>query len=180
MKLTPTSRLVALSVLLAAATGLLWWIVGFPLGRALLDGAPAWARGFGYGNAGLLRLLALALVVPFTATVATSVPPQTRWVALAAIAFGAVLLHGDRSQADVVAVVFLVLGAAAVSESSGGPQAIAGVAIAVVVAFAALSDVALGTSQKVFAVLVRAVFYYAPLLLGPTYLERFVLKKIAR
>jgi len=180
MRLTPTTRLVALTVLLAVATGLIWWVVGFPLGRWLLDGAPAWARSFGYSNQELLRLLALAVVVPFAVAVATSASPQLRWIALAAVALGAVLLYGDRSRGDVVAVVLLVLAAASVSEASGVPQAVAAVALSIVVSFAALLDLPAGTSQKIFAVLVRALFFFAPLLLGPAYLERFVLKKIAR
>jgi len=180
IRFTPTTRLVAVAVVLAAATGLLWWFVGFPLGKALLDGAPIWAKSFGYGNLGLMRLLALAITVPFTAAVVTSVSPQTRWLAIAAVAFGAVLLYGDRSRGDIVAVVLFVLAAAAMAETGGVQQAVAAVAISLVVAFAALSDLTLGTSQKIFAVVLRAVLFYAPLLLGPTYLERHVLKRISK
>lgn len=174
MRLTPTLRLVAVSVLLAAATALLWWLVGFPLGRGLLDSAPAWSRSFDYGEPELMRLLALAITVTLTGAVATSVSPQARWLAVAALALGAAVLFGERDAGGVVAIVLFVLAAASMSETSGVGQAVAAVAISVLVAFAALGDLRLGTAQKVFAVLVRAVFYYAPLLLGPTYLERWV------
>jgi len=46
--------------------------------------------------------------------------------------------------------------------------------------FAALADLALDGPQKAVAVVVRAAFFYAPLLLGPPWLERYALKRIAR
>lgn len=180
MRFTPTSRLIALAVLLLVATAVIWWGVGFPVGRALLDGAAAWRNNFGYGPLGLMRLFALAIIVPITMAVSTSISPQVRWLALAALALGAVLLYGDRSLGDVVAVVLLVFAAAAMSESNGTQQIVAAMAIAVVISFAALSDLTLSTPQKILAVLVRAAFFYAPLLLGPTYLERWALKRVAR
>lgn len=179
MRLTPTTRLLALAVLLLAATAVVWWGVGFHVGSALLDGAAAW-KALGYGPLGLMRLFALALVVIVTVSVASSVPAQFRWLALAAIALGAVMLHGDRSRGDMVAVVVLVFAAAAMTESSGTSQLVAGLAIAVVISFAALADLAVATPQKVIAVLVRAAFFYAPLLLGPTYLERWALRRVAK
>jgi hypothetical protein len=180
MRFTPTTRLISVAVLLLAGTALVWWGVGFHLGSALLDGASAWRSSFGYGPLGLMRLFALAITVPVTIAVATSASQQTRWLALAALAFGAVMLYGDRSRGDIVAVVLFVLGAAAMAETSGRQQLVAALATAVVVAFAALVDLSLATPQKTLAVIVRALFFYAPLLLGPTYLERYALPRIAR
>ncbi len=180
MRLTPTTRLIAVSVLLLAATAVIWWGVGFPLGSALLDGASAWRGAFGYGPGGLIRLFALAIAVPVTIAVVGSASAQGRWMAIAAVAVGAVLLHGDRSRADVVAVVLLVLAAAAMSETSGTQQVVSAAAIAVVVAFAALSDLSLPKPQLVLAILVRAAFFYVPLLLGPALLERHALRRLAR
>jgi len=180
MRLTPTTRLIAVSVLLLAATALLWWGIGFPLGSALLDGASAWRSAFGYGPTGLMRLFALAIAVPVTIAVVGSASPQARWMAIAALAFGTVLLYGDRSRGDVVAVVLLVLAAAAMAETSGTQQLVSAAAVAVVVAFAALSDVGLSKPQLVLAILVRALFFYVPLLVGPALLERHALRRIAK
>lgn len=180
MRLTPTARLIALAVLLLAATGIVWWGVGYNLGSALLDRASAWRGSFGYGPLALVRLFALALVVVVTLFTAGSVPGQFRWLTLVALALGAVLLYGDRSRGDIVAVVLLVFGTAAMSESSGVQQLVGALAIAVVIPFAALADLALDGPQLVIAVVVRAAFFYAPLLLGPTYLERYALKRVAR
>jgi hypothetical protein len=180
MRFTPTTRLIALAVLLVVSTALAWWGIGFHLGSALLDGASPWRSSFGYGPLGLMRLFALAITVLVTLAVVTSTSQQTRWLAIAAVAFGAVLLYGDKSRGDIVAVVVFVLAAAAMSETSGREQVIAALATAVVIAFAALSDLSLATPHKVLAVLVRALFFYAPLLLGPTYLERYALKRVAR
>lgn len=180
MRLTPTTRLVAVAVLLTATTAIVWWAVGFPIGSALLDSAPAWRKAYAYSPAGLVRLLALAITVPFTAAVVGSATPQSRWLALAGVAFGAVILYGDRSSGDMVAVVLLVLGAAAMTETSGTAQIVVALAISVLIVFAALSDIGVGTFPRILATLIRAVFFYAPLLLGPVYLERYVLKRIAK
>jgi hypothetical protein len=180
MRLTQTTRLIAIAVLLLAATALLWWGLGFHLGSALLDGSVAWKRSFGFGPTGLLRLFALAIAVAVTLAVASSVPASARWISLAAIAVGAALLHGDHGRGDVVGVVLLVFAAAAVAESSGRGQVVAALAVALVVAFASTVDAPLSTSQKAMAILVRAVFFYAPLLLGPSYLERYALPRVAR
>lgn len=180
MRFTPTTRLIALAVLLLVSTGLLWWGVGFHVGSALLDGSSVWGKSFGYGPLGIMRLFALAIVVPVTIAVVTSVPPQTRWLSLAAVAFGAVLLYGDQSRGDIIGVVVLVLAVAAMTESNGTSQAVGAVAIALVISFAALQDLAVPTAQKTMAVVVRALFFYVPLLLGPTYLERHALKRLAR
>jgi len=180
MRFTPTTRLVAVAVLLLVATAVIWWVVGFPIGNALLDGANAWRANFGYGPLGLMRLFALAIVVTVTTAVVTSASPQTRWLALAALAFGAVMLYGDRSRGDIVAVVLFVLAVAAMTETSGTQQLVSAVAIAIVIAFASLVDLPFGTPQLVIAILVRAVFFYVPLLVGPAYLEKYVLRRIAK
>lgn len=178
MKLTQTTRLIAVAVLILVGTAIIWWGVGFHLGSAIVEHS-SW-RAFGYGPVGLMRLFALAIIVPVTIAVVTSASPQARWLAVAAIALGAVLLYGDRSRGDVVAVVLVVLAAAAMSETSGTQQIVAAVVTAVVISFAALSDVDMPAAQKGLAILVRAVFFYTPLLLGPTYVERYALKRVAK
>lgn len=176
MRLTPVARVVAVAVLLLVATAILWWVAGYRIGAALLNDAPAW-RAYGYGALGLVRLFALALAVPVAIAVAASAGAQVRWLALAAIAFGAVLLYGDRSPGDVLAVVLLVLGAAAVSEAAGTQQLVVAAAAAVLVAIAAISDLHLETGQRIIAIVVRAAFFYLPLLIGPSLIDRHVLKR---
>jgi hypothetical protein len=66
MRLTPTTRILVVAVLLLVATAVLWWVIGLPIGAALLDDAPAFRRSLGYGPLGLARLLALAVAIPFT------------------------------------------------------------------------------------------------------------------
>lgn len=180
MRLTPTTRLIAVSVLLLAATALIWWGVGFPIGSALLDGASQWRTAFGYGPVGLMRLFALAIAVPVTIAVVASSSAQVRWLAIAALAFGAVLLYGDRSRGDIIGVVLLVLAAAAMAETSGTQQLVSAGAIALVIAFAALSDLTLPSPQMALAIVVRAAFFYVPLLVGPALLERYALKRVAK
>lgn len=180
MRLTPTSRVLAVAVLLLVATALLWWVVGFPIGSALLDGAPTFRKAFGYGTLGLLRLLALSLAVTFSLAAVGAAGGPSRWLVLAAMAFGAVLLHGDTSTADALAVTLLVIGAAAVAESGGTSQLVVAALSALLVALVALWDLPFGTPQRILAVVVRALFYHLPLLLGPALLERHVLSRITK
>lgn len=180
MRFTPTTRVIALSVLLLVATALIWWGLGFPLGSALLGHASAWRNSFGYGPLGLMRLFALALAVPVTIAVVASASPQARWMAIAALALGTVLLYGDRSRGDMIAVVLLVIAAAGMSETSGTHQIVSAAVVALVISFAALSDLSLPPAQLVLAIVVRAAFFYVPLLVGPALLERHALKRIAK
>ena len=180
MRLTATTRVIAVAVLLLVATAILWWGIGFHLGNALVGRTSAWRGSFGYGPLGLMRLFALALVVAVTLATAASVPAQFRWLTLVGLALAAVLLYGDRSRGDIVAVVLLVFGAAATAESSGTQRLVGALAIAVVISFAALVDLPLDTPQQIIAVLVRAAFFYAPLLLAPAYVERYALARVAR
>jgi hypothetical protein len=180
MRLTQTARILAVAVLLLVATAILWWGIGYRLGTELVNGAASWRIAYGYGPLGLVRLFALSLVVPLTLAVVSTAAPQFRWLALAAIALGAVMLHGDRSSGDVLAVVLFVFGAAAVAEVSGTPQLVVAVVAGVLVAFASLLDLPLAPAPKFLGILVRAVFFYTPLLLGPTYAERWVLRRVAK
>ncbi len=180
MRLTPTTRVIAVSVLLLFATALIWWGVGFPIGSALLRDHSAWRSQFGYGSVGLMRLFALAIAVPVTIAVVSSSSAQARWMAIAALALGAVLLYGDRSRGDMIAVVLLVIAAAAMAETSGTHQLVSAAVVAFVIAFAALADLSLPPPQLVVAIIVRAAFFYVPLLVGPALLERYALKRVAR
>jgi hypothetical protein len=101
-------------------------------------------------------------------------------MAIAALAFGAVLLHGDLSRGDIVAVVLLVLAAASMTETSGNQQLVSAAAIAVIIAFAAVWDLPLTKPRMLVAIVVRAAFFYLPLLVGPALLERHALRRLAR
>ncbi len=179
MKFTQTTRLIAVAVLIFVVTAVIWWVVGFHVGAALLDNAGAW-RSFGYGQLGLMRLLALAIIVTVTIAVVTSVSPQTRWLAIAAVALGATMLYGDKSRGDIVAVVLLVLAAAAMTEAGGVQQIVTALVLAILISLAALADLEVSTPHKIIAILVRAFLFYTPLLLGPTYMDKYVMKRISK
>ncbi len=143
MRLTQTARVLLVALLLLVATALVWWIVGFRVGTQLLDDSGAWRRSFGYGSLALVRLFALALVVPVTLAVVSAASPQMRWLAMGAVALGAVLLSGERATGDVLAVVLFTFGVAAVAEYADTAQLVAALAIGIVVAYASLLDVPL-------------------------------------
>jgi hypothetical protein len=77
-------------------------------------------------------------------------------------------------------VALLILAASAVDESAGNSRFVVAGLAALLVAATALWDLGLGTPQKILAIVVRALFYYAPLLLGPSLLERHVMRRFAK
>ena len=180
MRLTPTSRILVVAVLLLVGTAVLWWLVGFNIASALLDDAPAFRPAFRYGPLALARLFALAVAIPFSLAAVGAAAGPSRWLVLAAMAFGTVLLHGDTTTADALAVALLVLAAVAVSESTGTTRLVVAALAALLVAATALWDLGVDTAQRVIAMVVRALFYYVPLLLGPALLERHVIRRIAK
>jgi hypothetical protein len=180
MRLTQTQRLLATAVVLLAGTAVLWWLVGYPIGKGIIDspaGLSAFRRGYGFQEAALVWLFALALVVPATLAVLTSYTAQLRWPALAAIAIVAVLFLEDKvTTIGSLGVALFVLGVAAVSESEGRLLPVVALVAGFLVAFVYVVDSNYSTGEKLAVMALRAVFYFGPLLAGPHYIETYVLK----
>ncbi len=180
MRLTQTLRVLAVAVLLLLGTAVLWWLVGYPIGKGILGetgNLGAFRRSFGYDERHVVRLFALALAVPVTQAIAAAAPAQARWMMLAATALGAALLYDDKSGGAVLGVALFVFAVAGVAEESGVAQIVAAVAAAVVVAFAFTIDSPFGAGEKMAVIALRAVFFFAPLLLGAGYVERYALQR---
>lgn len=180
MRLTQTQRLLVTAVVLLAGTAVLWWLVGYPIGKGVIDspsGLSAFRRGYGFQEAALLKLFALAVVVAVTLAVLASYSGQQRWPALAAIAIAAVLFLEDKVTATgSLGVVLFVLGAVAVSEGEGKLRPVVALVAGFIVAFVYVVDSTYSTGEKLAVMALRAVFYYGPLLVGPYYVETYVLK----
>jgi hypothetical protein len=180
MKLAQTQRLLATAVVLLAGTAVLWWLVGYPIGKGILDstsGIAAFRRGYGFQEAALVRLFALALVAPATLLVLASFSPQLRWPALTAIAIVAALFLEDKvTTAGTLGVALFVLGAVAVSESDGKARPVVALVAGFLVAFVQVVDSSYTTGEKLVVMALRAVFYFAPLLAGSHYVDTYVLK----
>ncbi len=180
MRLTQTQRLLATAVVLLAGTAVLWWLVGYPIGKGIIDspaGLSAFRRGYGFQEAALLRLFALALVVPATLAVLSTYSPQLRWPALAAIAIVAVLFLEDKVTAvGSLAVALFVLGTVAVSESDGKLRPVVALIAGFLVAFVFVVDSTYSAGEKLVVMALRAIFYFGPLLAGPYYIETYVFK----
>jgi len=180
MRLTQTQRLLATAVVLLVGTAVLWWLVGYPIGKGIIDspsGLSAFRRGYGFQESALLRLFALALVVPATLAVLASYPAQLRWPALAAIAIVAVLFVEDKvTTIGSLGVALFVLGAVAVSESEGRFLPAVALVAGFLVSFVYVVDSTYSTGEKLVVMALRAIFYFGPLLAGPHYIEAYVLK----
>lgn len=183
MKLTPTFRLLASAVILTAATALLWWLVGYTMGKGILGetgGLVPFRRAYGYEEGALLQLLALALVAPLVRAIVEETSAQGRWVAVGASALGAALLFGDKGTGSGLGVFLFAVAAAAAAESAGLAQLLAALLGALLAALAFVLELPLGTGERLIVMALRAVFFFGPLLLGPPYVEKYVLDRLEK
>lgn len=177
MKVTQTLRLILGSAALTVVAAVLWWIVGYTLGKSALDqgdGGAAFARLFSYREASVLPFFALALLSFLTRLVAAEAGAG-RWTRLAVLAGVAGLVFaGDKSGSELGWVLF-VFAAAATAEASGVQGLLTALVAGAFVAVAFVFDKAeLATGQKIVVVVMRDVFLFAPLLAGPEWLDRWL------
>ncbi len=183
MRLTPTLRAIALAVLVFLATAAVWWLVGFQIGKGVLEeagGGAVWRGAFGFRDGGTARLLFLAVLAVLAGAVAAAAQGASRWPILAALALGAALVLGAH-QGGLAATVLFVLAAGATSEAdAGAAEVVAAAVLGLVVAFAEALDVSFTAGQGAIAVLLRGLLFWLPLLLGPSLAERYVLGRAVR
>ncbi len=180
MKLTPAIRLFVMTLILIVGTAIVWWFVGFNIGKGLLGGTGAFGpfrRAYDFEERALAQLFAFALLSPLALAVFGSFAAQARWAAVAALSLGAALVFGDRAGASVGFAVFTI-GAAAVAESHGGMQIAAAMGAALLAAFAFILGMNLDAGPLVGVVVLRAAFFFLPLLMGPVWIERWVLGRL--
>ncbi|HYG68351.1 MAG TPA: hypothetical protein VD838_11845 [Anaeromyxobacteraceae bacterium] len=180
MRLTPITRAVLAALLVFVATAVVWWLVGFQIGKGLLDelgDGGAWRSLYGFGDGGLGRVLFLSVLATLAILFAAVLPEGSRWPALAALALGAALVQGERDGALAGTILF-VLAAAATAELEGRARLLTGLGLALAVAFAHALDAPFDTGAKVVALLLRGLLFYAPLLLGPHLLDEWVLGRV--
>ena len=185
MKLTHTLRLILGAAVLAAAVAVLWWIVGYTLGKSTLEqsgAGGAFSRIYAFRDASLLPLFALALLSYLTRLVgaeaggARAEAGGGRWLRLLALAAGAALLFGgEKAYGAELGWVLFVLAVVATAEASG----VAGLLVALIAgAFVALAFVfdraEFSTGQKLITVVLRDVFFFLPLLVGPEWLDKWL------
>ncbi len=177
MRLSPLSRTVAVVVAVFVGTSLVWWLVGYQIGKGLmeeLDSAGTWRRLYGFQEGGFARLLLLAAFASVAVGLSEMVVAAGRWPALAGAALGVGLLQPDRGPGAVAGTILFVLAAGAVAEVEGRARLVAGPALAVAVAFAFGLDAPFGAGQLALAVLLRGLLYFAPLILVPVYMDEAV------
>lgn len=178
MKMTQTLRLILGAAVLTVAVAVLWWIVGYGIGKTALEQSGAgggFARIYAYRDSSLMPLYALALLAYLTRLVGAEAG-GARWLRLLALAAGAALLFGgEKAYGAELGWVLFVLAAVATAEASGVP----GLLVALVAgAFVALTFVIdrgeFSMGQKLITIVVRDVFFFLPLLVGPEWLDRWL------
>lgn len=178
MKMTQTLRLILGAAVLTVAVAVLWWIVGYALGKSALEqtgAGAAFSRIYAFREGSLLPLFALALLAFLTRLVGAEAG-GARWLRLLAVAAGAaVLFGGERAYGPELGWVLFVLAAVATAEASG----VQGLLVALVAgAFVALVFVferaEFGTGQKLITIVLRDVFFFVPLLVGPEWLDKWL------
>ena len=179
MKVTDTLRILLTVVAVAAATALLWWVVGYPVGKGILQetgGVAAFQRAYGLREQVFLQILSLALVGSLSLAALAKAPAASAGLWLGAVALGAALFVGGRGGADLAAALF-VLAFAAVGEAEGRSRFFAAAVAGLVVAFVQVVDASFGTGEKLVVIALRTLFFYGPLLLGPHLADRWLWRR---
>ncbi|HYQ80247.1 MAG TPA: hypothetical protein VEP68_02035 [Anaeromyxobacteraceae bacterium] len=191
MKMTQTLRLILGAAALAVAVAVLWWIVGFALGKSALDqsgAGEAFARIYAYREGSLVPLFALALLSYLARLLGPDGGGQGggrseggrsdggRWIRLLALAAGAaVLFGGANAYGPELGWVLFVLAAVATAEASALQGLLAALVAGAFVALVFTLDRAeLGTGQKLIVIVLRDVFFFVPLLIGPEWLDKWM------
>lgn len=178
MKVSKTLKVMLSAALLLLAVGVLWWVVGISLGKTILaetGGSVAFRTAFGFKDAEVLHLFLLsflAVLVPLLAGDAGG-----RWIRLAAVAGVAAILAGG-GDADKLTVALFVFAVAAANEGGGKDALITAAVAGAVVALAAVLGTGLTMGQKLIVIVVRDAFFYFPLLVGASFLEKWIWKRV--
>jgi len=178
MKMTQTLRLILGAAVLTVAVAVLWWIVGYALGKSALEqsgAGQAFSRIYAFREASVLPVFALALLSYLTRLVGGE-QGGARWLRLLALAAGAALLFGgERNYGAELGWVLFTLAVVATAEASGVQGILVALIAGAFVAFAFVFDRAeFGVGQKLITIVVRDIFFFVPLLAGPEWLDRWM------
>lgn len=180
MKTTATLRILLTIVAVAAATGLAWWLVGYQIGKGILQetgGVAAFQRAYGLREPVLLQILSLALVASLARAALESAPAASAGIWLGAVSLGAALFIGGRGGPEPVGALF-VLAIVATGEAEGRQRLLAAAIAGLVVAFVQVLDASIGTGEKILVIVLRTLFFFGPLLLGPFLADRWLWRRL--
>lgn len=177
MKLSKTLRLLVGSAILMLAVGIVWWVVGYSLGKTILaeaGGGVAFRAAFGFSDAEVGRLFFLALLSMLVRLVAGD--GAGRWLRLAGVA-GVAAVVGGSGRGEGLVVVLFVFAVAAVAEAHAVEALLVALVGGAVVALASSLGVGLDLGPKLLVAVLRDLFYFAPLLFGPELLDGLLWKE---
>src|SRR5256885_14753793 len=122
MKIPSPLRLVLSTIFVTAVAGLVWWLVGYQVGKLMLTGADGaiFRRSLGFDAGTFLRLAFFALA----GGLAVAAEVRGKWIPLAGPAFGTALLYPDHELGATIGAVLFVLCATGLAEAGDWlPQA---------------------------------------------------------
>lgn len=178
MKVSKALRVVIGSVVLMLVVGLIWWVVGYSLGKTILaetGGGSGFRNAYGFRDSEVSQLFFLALLSLVVRQVAGDA--AGRWIRLAGVAGIAAFLAGG-IRGDGLSVALFVFAAAAVAEARAMEALIAALIGGAVVALASSLGTGLSAGQQLIVTVLRDVFLYTPLLFGPELLDSLLWKRV--
>lgn len=165
-------RSLVVTVALFVGVAVLWWALGFQLGKGIMEelkGGAAFKKAYGFEQDNMVALLILAFgsVVGAALHEAAPAPGRLLWLSAAALGTG-FALGGHPS--SMVGGGMAVFAAAAAFETEGRQRLIASGIGAVIAAFPFALVVGLEGGGWAAAWGLRAVFFFFPLVFGSAYL----------
>lgn len=176
MPQSPVLRLLVTTMVLFVAVSVLWWALGFQLGKGLLEelkGGPAFRRAYGFEQDNMVALLVLSFGTVLSVALYQAAPAQGRLLWLSAAALGTGVALGSNPSA-LVGGGLVVFAAAAASETDGRQRLIASGIGAVIAAFAFALVFGADGGGWAAAWALRALLYFFPLIFGAAWLSEQV------
>ncbi|HYV49000.1 MAG TPA: hypothetical protein VFA20_29270 [Myxococcaceae bacterium] len=165
-------RLLVVAVALFIGVSVVWWAVGFQLGKGLLEelkGGAGFRRAYGFEPDNMVALLILCFGSAVGVALHGAAPAGSRLLWLSAAALGTGFVMGGHAS-SMVGGGMAVFAAAAAAETEGRQRLIASGIGAVIAAFAFALVLGLEGGGWAVAWALRAVFFFFPLVFGTAYL----------
>jgi len=166
-------RLLVVSVALFIGVSVVWWAVGFQLGKGLMEelkGGGVFRRAYGFEQDNMVGLLVLCFGAVVGVALHDAAPAGSRLLWLSAAALGTGYAMGG-SPSAMLGGGMTVFAASAAADSEGRQRLIASGLGAVIVAFSFALVLAVEGGGWAAAWVLRAVFFFFPLVFGAAFLS---------
>jgi len=173
MPQSPALRLLVTVVALFLGVAVVWWALGFQLGKGIMEelkGGAAFKRAYGFEQGNQAALLVLAFGAVVSVALHQAAPAQGRLLWLSAAALGTAFALGGQGS-SMVGAGLTAFAAAAAAETEGRQRLIASGIGALIAAFAFALVLESEGGAWAAAWVLRAVFFFFPLVFGAAFLS---------